>query len=288
MQSQTVQSIVIPLLAMLLAATARELPGAPPLKLTLVVVEGEGAINNIKRRTSREAIVQVEDENRKPVAGAAVAFLLPADGPGGTFTGGAKSASIVTDSAGRAAMPHLQVNSNPGILQHRGVCLPRGTGVKRHHLAIQHRGSGRRRFHRGHHRYRCWGGCGQRSSPRGCVEGERHQLEPITTGRCADRIGLHRRWNGFRPASLSWRLVAHGLPTRLSQSRLGIRGWLVAPFAGDHPQSDPPQVFDVFGWVGRNQEQIGAPFRLNGSPVLPLMEGYGPVARSGHNGVQRG
>jgi hypothetical protein len=114
MLSQTVQSIVIPLLATLLAATAQELPGAPPLKLNVVVVEGEGAINNIKRRTSRETIVRVEDENHKPVAGATVAFLLPADGPGGTFTGGAKSASIVSDNAGRAAMPNLQVNSNPG------------------------------------------------------------------------------------------------------------------------------------------------------------------------------
>ena len=111
MHSQTVRSLVIPLLATFLAATV---PGAPPLKLNVTVVEGEGAINNIKRRTSRETIVQVEDENHKPVAGAAVAFLLPADGPGGAFTGGTKSASVVTDNAGRAAMPHLQVNSNPG------------------------------------------------------------------------------------------------------------------------------------------------------------------------------
>jgi hypothetical protein len=114
MQSQTVRSLVIPLLATFLATAAQELQAAPPLKLNVAVVEGEGAINNIKRRTSRETIVQVEDENHKPVAGVAVAFLLPADGPGGAFTGGAKSASIITDNAGRAAMPHLQVNSNPG------------------------------------------------------------------------------------------------------------------------------------------------------------------------------
>ncbi|HEV3200714.1 MAG TPA: hypothetical protein VGZ73_22580 [Bryobacteraceae bacterium] len=113
MPSKTVR-LIIPFLATFLAATAQELPGAPPLKLNVVVVEGDGAINNIKRRTSRETIVRVEDENHKPVAGAAVAFLLPADGPGGTFTSGAKSVSVVTDKAGRAAMPRLQVNSNPG------------------------------------------------------------------------------------------------------------------------------------------------------------------------------
>ena len=42
--------------------------------LNLIVVEGEGAINNIRQRTARETIVQVEDENRKPVADAVVVF----------------------------------------------------------------------------------------------------------------------------------------------------------------------------------------------------------------------
>jgi hypothetical protein len=111
MKVNTVRLLVVPLLATFLAET---ITGAPPLKLTVTVVEGQGAVNRIKQRTSRETVVQVEDENHKPVAGAAVAFLLPADGPGGTFTGGAKSASIVTDRAGRAAMPHLEVNANPG------------------------------------------------------------------------------------------------------------------------------------------------------------------------------
>lgn len=124
MQSLTVRSVLIPLFAALLA-TGQELPRAVPTKLSVVVVEGEGAINNIKRRTSRETIVQVEDQNHKPVAGAAVAFLLPADGPGGAFAGGAKSASIVTDNAGRATMPHLQVNSNPGSY-HIGVYASQG------------------------------------------------------------------------------------------------------------------------------------------------------------------
>jgi hypothetical protein len=114
MQSHTVRLVVIPLLATFLAASAQEVPGPPPTKLNVVVVEGEGAINNIKLRTSRETVVRVEDQNHKPVAGAAVAFLLPADGPGGGFTGGAKSVSIVTDNTGRAVMPHLEVNANPG------------------------------------------------------------------------------------------------------------------------------------------------------------------------------
>jgi hypothetical protein len=74
----------------------------PVHKLNLVIVEGDGAINNIRQRTAREPIVQVEDENHKPVAGAAVIFLLPQHGAGGTFSTGGHSLSVVTDAQGRA------------------------------------------------------------------------------------------------------------------------------------------------------------------------------------------
>src|SRR5689334_10476333 len=85
------------------------LPAAPPLtaqapapKLNIVVVEGEGAINNIRQRTAREPIVQVEDENHRPVAGAAVVFTLPSNGAGGAFANGAHTLTTVTDAQGRA------------------------------------------------------------------------------------------------------------------------------------------------------------------------------------------
>ena len=47
--------------------------GPPPAKLNIVILEGEGATNNIRQRVAREPIVQVEDENRRPLAGVAVA-----------------------------------------------------------------------------------------------------------------------------------------------------------------------------------------------------------------------
>src|ERR1700694_4342263 len=71
-------------------------------KLNLVIVEGEGAINNVRQRTAREPIVQVEDENHKPVAGAAVVFTLPSQGAGGAFGGGAQSLTVVTNNQGQA------------------------------------------------------------------------------------------------------------------------------------------------------------------------------------------
>jgi hypothetical protein len=97
---------------------ARAAPQAPaPAKLNIVIVEGEGAINNIRQRTAREPIVQVEDENHRPVAGAAVLFLLPENGPGGTFANGARSLSVTTDSQGRAVAQGLRVNDAKGKFQ---------------------------------------------------------------------------------------------------------------------------------------------------------------------------
>jgi hypothetical protein len=82
--------------------------------LNLVVVEGDGAINNIRLRTAREPIVQVQDENHKPVAGAAVVFLLPTNGAGGTFANGAHSLTVVTDDQGQAVAHGLKPNGIKG------------------------------------------------------------------------------------------------------------------------------------------------------------------------------
>jgi hypothetical protein len=88
-----------------------------PLRLNLVVVEGDGAINNIRQRTAREPIVQVEDQNHRPVAGAAVVFSLPSSGPGGTFAGGAHSLTVTTNAQGRAIAHGLTPNKVQGQYQ---------------------------------------------------------------------------------------------------------------------------------------------------------------------------
>jgi hypothetical protein len=45
--------------------------------LKILILDGEGAVNSIKLGTAREPIVQVQDENDRPVAGAMVVFTLP-------------------------------------------------------------------------------------------------------------------------------------------------------------------------------------------------------------------
>ena len=82
--------------------------------LNLVVVEGEGATNNIRQRTAREPVVQVEDQNHKPVAGAIVVFTLPTHGASGTFANGARTLTMVSDSKGQAVAHGLRPNGQQG------------------------------------------------------------------------------------------------------------------------------------------------------------------------------
>jgi hypothetical protein len=92
-----------------------EAPPAPQLQIT--ILDGEGALNNIKQQTAREPIVQVQDENHRPVAGALVIFSLPQSGPSGTFAGGSTEFDGVTDAAGRATATGLTPNKVVGKYQ---------------------------------------------------------------------------------------------------------------------------------------------------------------------------
>ena len=85
--------------------------------LNLVVVQGEGAINNVRQRTARDPIVRVEDQNHRPIAGAVVAFTLPTQGAGGTFGGGAQMLSVTTNSRGLAIAKGFHPNNLGGQWQ---------------------------------------------------------------------------------------------------------------------------------------------------------------------------
>jgi hypothetical protein len=100
-------------LAILLALWIPTTTQAAPM-LNLVVVEGEGATNNIRQRTARAPVVQVEDENHKPVAGAIVVFTLPSNGAGGTFANGARTLTMVSDSKGQAVANGFRPNGLKG------------------------------------------------------------------------------------------------------------------------------------------------------------------------------
>lgn len=102
------------------AATPPE-PGTPaigraPSVLKLLVLQGQDAINNIKRRTARDPVVQVTDENDRPIGGVAITFTLPSRGPSGVFANGARSLTAITNSEGIATATGFTPNTVEGDL----------------------------------------------------------------------------------------------------------------------------------------------------------------------------
>ena len=94
----------------LAAAPAQEAQGG----LRITIVEGDEAIFNVRQRVSREAIIQVEDENRRPVAGALVTLTAPRDGASAIFSNGLNNITLTTDDAGRVVVRGIRPNSAQG------------------------------------------------------------------------------------------------------------------------------------------------------------------------------
>jgi hypothetical protein len=88
-----------------------------PAQIKIVVVEGEGAINNVGQRSTRNPVIRIQDENEKPIAGAAVVFSLPTEGASGVFSNGEKTLIATTDARGEVTASGLRVNEVPGRLQ---------------------------------------------------------------------------------------------------------------------------------------------------------------------------
>jgi hypothetical protein len=104
------------LLAALLAAQA---PLAAQAKsgLKIMVIDGEGAINNIQLGSGKEPVVEVRDQSDRPVAGAKVTFTLPERGPSGTFFGASRTVTVPANDQGRATATGFRPNLQEGRFQ---------------------------------------------------------------------------------------------------------------------------------------------------------------------------
>jgi hypothetical protein len=81
-------------------AAQADVPVSQPL--SIAVLQGGDATNNVRTGAVTVPIVEVRDESMKPVAGAEVTFELPASGPGGNFAGGGAVSRAKTNAAGQA------------------------------------------------------------------------------------------------------------------------------------------------------------------------------------------
>jgi hypothetical protein len=87
--------------------------------LQIKILEGEGGVYAPGAHAARPLTVEVTDETGRPVAGAAVSFHLPEDGPSGIFVNGLRTEVVTADERGRAVLRSMQLNRVPGRFQVR-------------------------------------------------------------------------------------------------------------------------------------------------------------------------
>jgi hypothetical protein len=97
-----------------------------PSGLKVVVLEGEGAINNSSQQRAKEPVVQVNDDNDVPVQDATVIFMLPESGASGTFGSSGLTLTMQTDERGQAIGKGLQPNKVIGQFQIRVIASQGG------------------------------------------------------------------------------------------------------------------------------------------------------------------
>jgi hypothetical protein len=116
-----------PFLAVLLAmppnlGAQQPAPQAPsPLatvqNLKVLPLSGNQVTNDLEKHVMATLVVQVLDENSRPVEGAQVVFRFPIQGPSAQFSNGQSSQTARTNADGQAAATGWTANSQVGTFQ---------------------------------------------------------------------------------------------------------------------------------------------------------------------------
>ncbi len=107
------------------APAAPQAPAQPPAPAPLPTVEGlkvmvlagRNEANDIQRKVMAPLVVEVLDQNDRPVEGAEVVFRFPLEGPSATFSGGRTSQTVRTNGQGEAAATNWMANNQTGRFQ---------------------------------------------------------------------------------------------------------------------------------------------------------------------------
>jgi|GEM_PF-2591242 len=95
----------------------------------IAVIDGDGVLNSVASKMSREPVIQVADNNHRPVAGAYVEFDSPGNGASANFSNGSTHFATTTNSDGLAVGSSMKNNGIPGaymVLVHVSF---RGQGI---------------------------------------------------------------------------------------------------------------------------------------------------------------
>ncbi|MBZ5607390.1 MAG: Ig-like domain-containing protein [Acidobacteriia bacterium] len=100
-------------------------PAAPPPPIAAATIEslkviplaGKGEVNDLQRKLMAPLVVQVVDNNDRPVENAEVIFRFPIKGPSAMFPGGKTSQTTRTNGQGQAAAMNWIANSEVGSFE---------------------------------------------------------------------------------------------------------------------------------------------------------------------------
>jgi len=112
--------------------------------LQIKVLDGEGAVHPPGARIAHPLTVEVTDETGRPVAGAAVSFQLPPEGPSGLFSNGLRTDLVLTDASGHAAIHSVQLNRTGGQFRIRITAVKeqaRAGAISTQYIAENHSGA---------------------------------------------------------------------------------------------------------------------------------------------------
>jgi hypothetical protein len=87
--------------------------------LRVIPLAGNDEKNDLGRRIMAPLVVEVLDQNSRPVEGADVVFRFPLNGPGASFRNQQTSRTIRTDGKGQAAATGWMANTELGTFQVR-------------------------------------------------------------------------------------------------------------------------------------------------------------------------
>jgi hypothetical protein len=87
--------------------------------LKVTALAGSHEMNDLERHIMAPLVVQVLDQNDRPVEGADVVFRFPLNGPGATFRNGNTSQTVRTNSQGQASAINWTANSQTGTFNVR-------------------------------------------------------------------------------------------------------------------------------------------------------------------------
>ena len=95
----------------------------------VVIVEGQGGLNNIETRAASDLAVRILDPEGRPVAGATVQFDAPSTGAGELFANGAPHFFTTTDANGIATASGMRNNGVAGSFSTTVHVSYQGRGV---------------------------------------------------------------------------------------------------------------------------------------------------------------